>query len=44
VFIDGQKTHTLRGESIAEEFQEIVDRYICDKYPRRDRSSSAAAE
>jgi (E)-4-hydroxy-3-methylbut-2-enyl-diphosphate synthase len=44
VFIDGQKSHTLRGEGIAEEFQEIVDRYISNKYPRRDGSSSAAAE
>ena len=44
VFIDGKKTHTLRGEGIAEEFQEIVDRYISDKYPRRDVASSAAAE
>jgi (E)-4-hydroxy-3-methylbut-2-enyl-diphosphate synthase len=44
VFIDGQKSHILRGEGIAEEFQEIVDRYISNKYPRRDGSSSAAAE
>jgi (E)-4-hydroxy-3-methylbut-2-enyl-diphosphate synthase len=44
VFIDGEKTHTLRGEGIAEEFQEIVDRYISDKYPRRYNSSSTAAE
>jgi (E)-4-hydroxy-3-methylbut-2-enyl-diphosphate synthase len=44
VFIDGEKTHTLRGEGIAEEFQEIVDRYIHDKYPRRYSSSSTAAE
>jgi (E)-4-hydroxy-3-methylbut-2-enyl-diphosphate synthase len=44
VFIDGEKTHILRGESIAEEFQEIVDRYISDKYPRRYNSSSTAAE
>jgi (E)-4-hydroxy-3-methylbut-2-enyl-diphosphate synthase len=44
VFIDGEKMHTLRGEGIAEEFQEIVDRYISNKYPRRDGSSSAAAE
>ncbi|MFB0992686.1 MAG: flavodoxin-dependent (E)-4-hydroxy-3-methylbut-2-enyl-diphosphate synthase, partial [Rhodospirillales bacterium] len=44
VFIDGEKTHTLRGEGIAEEFQEIVDTYISKKYPRRDASSSAAAE
>lgn len=44
VFIDGEKTHTLRGEGIAEEFQGIVDTYISKKYPRRDGSSSAAAE
>jgi (E)-4-hydroxy-3-methylbut-2-enyl-diphosphate synthase len=44
VFIDGEKTHTLRGEGIAEEFQEIVDRYISDKYPRRDGTSPTVAE
>jgi len=44
VFIDGEKTHTLRGKGIAEEFQQIVDSYIAERYPRRDGSSSAAAE
>jgi (E)-4-hydroxy-3-methylbut-2-enyl-diphosphate synthase len=44
VFIDGQKTHTLRGKGIAEEFQQIVDTYIAERYPRRTGSSSAAAE
>jgi (E)-4-hydroxy-3-methylbut-2-enyl-diphosphate synthase len=44
VFIDGEKTHTLRGEGIAEEFQEIVNRYISDKYPRRNGSSSAVTD
>jgi (E)-4-hydroxy-3-methylbut-2-enyl-diphosphate synthase len=28
IFIDGQKAMTLRGEKIAEEFQEIVENYI----------------
>ena len=32
VFIDGQKAMTLRGNRIAEEFQEIVEKYISDKY------------
>lgn len=44
VFIDGEKAHTLRGPAIAEEFQQIVDTYIAKRYPRRDGSSSAAAE
>ena len=35
VFIDGQKSITLRGENIADEFQKIVDDYIARKYPRR---------
>ncbi|MHB1514273.1 MAG: flavodoxin-dependent (E)-4-hydroxy-3-methylbut-2-enyl-diphosphate synthase [Acidiferrobacteraceae bacterium] len=32
VYIDGQKDVTLRGERIAEEFQEIVERYVRDHY------------
>jgi (E)-4-hydroxy-3-methylbut-2-enyl-diphosphate synthase len=28
VFVDGQKTVTLRGERIAEEFQQLVDDYV----------------
>lgn len=38
VFIDGQKAVTLRGDRIAEEFQEIVDRYVAENY-----SASTAA-
>jgi (E)-4-hydroxy-3-methylbut-2-enyl-diphosphate synthase len=34
VFVDGQKTVTLRGERIAEEFQAIVENYVKDKYGR----------
>ena len=36
VFIDGKKTVTLRGENIASQFQEIVDKYVEETYPSRD--------
>ena len=32
VFVDGQKTVTLRGEHIAEEFQAIVLDYVKTRY------------
>ena len=32
VFVDGEKTVTLRGERIAEEFQQIVDDYVRATY------------
>ena len=35
VFVDGQKTVTLKGANIAEEFQKIVDDYVRDKYVKR---------
>ena len=35
VFIDGQKSITLRGENIADDFQKIVDDYVNRTYPRR---------
>ena len=34
VFIDGEKRLTLRGESIAQEFQEIVENYIEKRFGR----------
>jgi len=34
VYEDGEKTVTLKGERIAEEFQEIVERYVARRYPR----------
>jgi (E)-4-hydroxy-3-methylbut-2-enyl-diphosphate synthase len=34
VYEDGEKTVTLKGERIAEEFQEIVERYVERRYPR----------
>ena len=38
VYVDGQKTVTLKGESIAEEFQGLVERYV----ERRFGQSSTA--
>ncbi len=32
VFIDGKKKHTLRGDSIAQEFKAILDNYIQQRY------------
>ncbi|MGI4856391.1 MAG: flavodoxin-dependent (E)-4-hydroxy-3-methylbut-2-enyl-diphosphate synthase [Janthinobacterium lividum] len=34
VFIDGEKVKTLRGERIAEEFQQIVSDYVARRYGR----------
>ena len=45
VFVDGEKTMTLRGPGIAEEFQKIVDDYVDSHYKRRggkDKDSDAA--
>jgi (E)-4-hydroxy-3-methylbut-2-enyl-diphosphate synthase len=36
VYEDGEKTVTLKGERIAEEFQELLERYIERTYPRRN--------
>jgi (E)-4-hydroxy-3-methylbut-2-enyl-diphosphate synthase len=36
VYEDGAKTVTLKGERIAEEFQELVERYVARHYPRRE--------
>jgi (E)-4-hydroxy-3-methylbut-2-enyl-diphosphate synthase len=35
VYEDGAKTVTLKGERIAEEFQELVERYVARTYARR---------
>ncbi len=32
VFMDGEKTHTLRGEHIAEEFQDLLVKYVERRY------------
>jgi (E)-4-hydroxy-3-methylbut-2-enyl-diphosphate synthase len=35
VYEDGAKTVTLKGERIAEEFQELVEQYVARRYARR---------
>jgi (E)-4-hydroxy-3-methylbut-2-enyl-diphosphate synthase len=35
VYEDGEKTVTLKGDQIAEEFQELVERYVARRYPGR---------
>ena len=35
VYVDGQKTVTLKGDNIAGEFRQIVDNYVREKYPRK---------
>ncbi len=37
VYEDGVKTVTLKGERIAEEFQQLVEQYVARSYPRRAR-------
>jgi (E)-4-hydroxy-3-methylbut-2-enyl-diphosphate synthase len=36
VFVDGKKVATLRGANIAKEFQAMVDKYVSEKYARRN--------
>jgi len=36
VYEDGEKTVTLKGDHIAQEFQDLVDQYVARKFARRD--------
>ncbi len=36
VYIDGEKGPTLKGERIAEEFQELVEQYVARRYSRKN--------
>ena len=38
VYVDGEKTVTLKGDDIAREFKAIIDDYVARKYPRRATS------
>jgi (E)-4-hydroxy-3-methylbut-2-enyl-diphosphate synthase len=38
VYEDGEKTVTLKGERIAEDFQELVEAYVARKYERKEAS------
>ena len=40
VYEDGEKTVTLKGEHIAEEFQQLVEAYVARTYPRREDAST----
>jgi len=42
VFIDGKKAHTLRGDAIAEEFQELVEGYIRKRFTSNPNNEEAA--
>ena len=35
VFIDGKKTVTLKGDKIVEDFRNIVDKYVENKYSKK---------
>ncbi|SFL12332.1 4-hydroxy-3-methylbut-2-en-1-yl diphosphate synthase [Nitrosomonas aestuarii] len=35
VYVDGEKTVTLKGDNIAAEFRQIVENYVQEKYPRK---------
>ncbi len=40
VYEDGEKTVTLKGEHIAEEFQQLVEAYVARRYPTRNATAS----
>jgi (E)-4-hydroxy-3-methylbut-2-enyl-diphosphate synthase len=40
VYEDGEKTVTLKGDRIAEEFQEIVEQYVLRSYARKEAAAS----
>ncbi len=42
VYVDGEKTVTLRGENIAVEFTRIVDDYVARKYVKREAGDKPA--
>ena len=39
VFIDGKKAHTLRGDNIAKEFQDLVETYVQTTYGKERKAS-----
>ncbi|MBU6377288.1 MAG: flavodoxin-dependent (E)-4-hydroxy-3-methylbut-2-enyl-diphosphate synthase [Gammaproteobacteria bacterium] len=42
VYEDGEKTVTLKGERIAEEFQQLVEAYVARRYPLRSTGQAGA--
>ena len=43
VYVDGEKTVTLKGRRIAEEFQAIVENYVANRYGKRKNISIKSA-
>ena len=43
VYEDGEKTVTLKGDRIAEEFQELLERYIARKFNKKNEITAGAA-
>ena len=43
VYEDGEKTVTLKGEHIAEEFQELLEQYVARSFNKRPAQDTAAA-
>jgi len=42
VYEDGEKTVTLKGERIAEEFQELVEQYVARRFARKAAASATS--
>jgi (E)-4-hydroxy-3-methylbut-2-enyl-diphosphate synthase len=40
VYEDGEKTVTLKGERIAEEFQELVEKYVARSFTRKQTANT----
>jgi (E)-4-hydroxy-3-methylbut-2-enyl-diphosphate synthase len=43
VYEDGEKTVTLKGDRIAEEFQDLVEKYVARSFARKDAESTSVA-
>ena len=43
VYEDGEKTVTLKGDHIAEEFQELLERYVARRFNKKSAPDTAAA-
>jgi (E)-4-hydroxy-3-methylbut-2-enyl-diphosphate synthase len=43
VYEDGEKTVTLKGDHIAQEFQELLERYVARRFTKKSAQDTAAA-
>jgi (E)-4-hydroxy-3-methylbut-2-enyl-diphosphate synthase len=43
VYVDGEKTVTLKGDTIAEDFQKLVEDYVCTRYGEGGKLRQASA-